>query len=141
MNWVHVLFSFEGRVRRTTFWLAHIGFALATTAIAVVLIALAGGLSVASQHGGSDGAPLIAALATIWLLPLYAVGLWVGLALGVKRCHDRGYPGVMMLITLIPVLGALWALIDLGFIDGTPGPNKYGPSPKALASTPEAAVA
>lgn len=26
---------------------------------------------------------------------------------------------------------SLWFLITLGFLDGTPGPNRYGPSPKA----------
>jgi len=32
---------------------------------------------------------------------------------------------------LIPVIGGLWTLIECGFLDGTPGSNKYGPSPKA----------
>ncbi|MGZ6041841.1 MAG: DUF805 domain-containing protein [Asticcacaulis sp.] len=28
----------------------------------------------------------------------------------------------------------LWLLIDCGILDGTPGPNRYGPSPKGLGA-------
>ena len=35
-------------------------------------------------------------------------------------------------ITLLPV--AAWFLIQLGVLDGTPGPNRFGPSPKGFDS-------
>ena len=31
-----------------------------------------------------------------------------------------------------PLVGAIWTLIEVGFLDGTQGPNKYGPSPKGV---------
>ena len=31
----------------------------------------------------------------------------------------------------------LWILVDCGILDGTPGPNPYGPSPKGLGAQPE----
>jgi len=31
-----------------------------------------------------------------------------------------------MLITLVPIIGAIWLLIELGFLKGTPGPNQFG---------------
>lgn len=35
-------------------------------------------------------------------------------------------------LLIIPI--GLWLLITLGFLDGTPGPNKYGPSPKGAGA-------
>jgi uncharacterized membrane protein YhaH (DUF805 family) len=36
-----------------------------------------------------------------------------------------------VLITLVPVVGWLWALIDNGFVKGTTGPNRFGNPPPA----------
>jgi uncharacterized membrane protein YhaH (DUF805 family) len=38
----------------------------------------------------------------------------------------------MVLIAFIPFVGAIWLLV-LMLIDGTPGSNEYGPSPKEMA--------
>jgi uncharacterized membrane protein YhaH (DUF805 family) len=32
---------------------------------------------------------------------------------------------------------AIWVLIDCGILDGTRGPNRYGPSPKGIGAQPE----
>jgi uncharacterized membrane protein YhaH (DUF805 family) len=89
----------------------------------------AGGI--AAAHAGDPTGAMMA------LLPIYGVVwlifLWPGLALGVKRCHDRDKTGWFLLIGLIPIIGAIWLLVELGFLDGTQGPNKYGPSPKGVA--------
>jgi hypothetical protein len=37
----------------------------------------------------------------------------------------------MVLINLIPIIGWIWAIIELFFLRGTPGPNVYGPDPLA----------
>lgn len=58
--------------------------------------------------------------------------IWMKLAVMVKRWHDRDKSGWWMLIGLVPVIGDLWLLIECGFLDGTPGTNKYGPSPKEM---------
>jgi uncharacterized membrane protein YhaH (DUF805 family) len=34
-----------------------------------------------------------------------------------------------MLIVLIPLVGIIWFLVELGFLPGTPGPNRFGPPP------------
>ena len=60
------------------------------------------------------------------------VALWSGLAVQVKRWHDRDKNGVWVLINLIPIVGSIWALVENGFLDGTQGPNRYGPSPKGI---------
>ena len=28
---------------------------------------------------------------------------------------------------LVPIIGAIWLLIELGFLKGVPGPNWFGP--------------
>ncbi len=56
--------------------------------------------------------------------------------LSIKRCHDRNRSGWFVLVGLIPLLGSLWILIDLGFLPGTRGTNRFGPDP--LATGPDA---
>ena len=45
----------------------------------------------------------------------------------IKRWHDRDKSGWWNLILLIPIVGAIWFLVELGFLKGTPGPNRFGP--------------
>jgi uncharacterized membrane protein YhaH (DUF805 family) len=45
----------------------------------------------------------------------------------IKRFHDRDKSGWWVLITLIPIIGAIWILVELGFLKGTPGLNRFGP--------------
>jgi uncharacterized membrane protein YhaH (DUF805 family) len=66
-------------------------------------------------------------------LPLIAVTLYVAVALGIKRCHDRNRTGWFMLVNFIPLI-CLWPLVELVFLKGTEGPNEYGPDPLAPPS-------
>jgi uncharacterized membrane protein YhaH (DUF805 family) len=67
------------------------------------------------------------------LLALSTLGLIVpNLAVGVRRLHDQNITGWLLLIAIIPWLGAL-VLFILACLDGTPGPNKYGADPKNRA--------
>jgi uncharacterized membrane protein YhaH (DUF805 family) len=54
----------------------------------------------------------------LFLYPTYAVTT--------KRWHDRGKSGWWSLIVLVPIIGELWALIELGFLGGDEGANHYG---------------
>jgi uncharacterized membrane protein YhaH (DUF805 family) len=128
MDITNLLFSFDGRVRRLHYWIASIGAGVVIGVFINVLIGLSGALT-----GHPNPVMLLLAL------PLAGINVWISIALGIKRCHDRDKSGVFLLVGLIPLIGALWLLIDLGFIDGTPGPNKYGPSPKGLGEAPAAA--
>jgi uncharacterized membrane protein YhaH (DUF805 family) len=56
------------------------------------------------------------------------------LACGVRRLHDTGKSGWLMLIGLVPGVGIV--LIVFMAIDGDPDTNKYGPNPKVLESFP-----
>ncbi|TGR16409.1 DUF805 domain-containing protein, partial [Mesorhizobium sp. M8A.F.Ca.ET.197.01.1.1] len=48
-----------------------------------------------------------------------------------KRWHDRNKSGWWTLIGLIPIIGGIWLLIELGILEGTRGANQYGPDPLA----------
>ncbi len=54
---------------------------------------------------------------------------WTSLAVGAKRCHDRGRSGWFQLITLIPLIGSLWLFVELGLLKGKEGENRFGPDP------------
>ena len=61
-----------------------------------------------------------------------------GIAVGIRRLHDIGKSGWMVLIVLIPCIGAFW-LIYLMVQDSSPLDNEYGPSPKPKPVSNEAA--
>ena len=63
-------------------------------------------------------------------LVLYCLGSFIpNLAVQVRRLHDQNKSGWFMLLSLVP-LGGIVLLIFM-FIDGTAGPNRFGPDPKA----------
>ena len=47
----------------------------------------------------------------------------------VKRYHDRGKSGWWYLIQFIPIIGPIWAFVELGFCSGDDGDNDYGDGP------------
>lgn len=131
MNIMSLLFSFQGRVRRLHLWLYMIAIAVISSVIAAVTIGPAVGAAAAS----GDPNALMAAYTSggallywVWVLAM----IWPNLAMEVKRCHDRNRTGWFILIVLIPIIGGIWLLIELFALDGTPGPNRFGPSPKGL---------
>ena len=57
------------------------------------------------------------------------IGLLIpNIAVAVRRLHDIGKSGVWVLISLIPLAGAVW-LIVLLCQDSVEGENEYGPNP------------
>jgi len=133
-----ILFSFEGRIRRSHWWLARIGLGFGFLLLLGIILGLTGGVAAMTGHGDGRGPAAAIAGLVFGLFMLVSVPLliWTEVAITVKRWHDRDKPGVMFLIIFIPLIGGIWTLVECGFLDGTPGPNKYGPSPKGL-TTPE----
>jgi uncharacterized membrane protein YhaH (DUF805 family) len=58
-----------------------------------------------------------------------ALGL-IGIIVQIKGWHDRDKSGWWILINLVPCIGALWTLIECGFLPGTRGDNRFGPNPR-----------
>lgn len=107
MDYRDVLLSFDGRINRSDFWLKGI------LPLFVVLLLITAIDSVIT--GG-----IIALLAQI-------VSIYPSVAIGVKRFHDRNKSGWWVLITLIPVIGGIWYLVECGILKGTEGANDFGP--------------
>ena len=55
--------------------------------------------------------------------------VWVWLAVAAKRWHDRNKSAVWILFVFIPIIGQLWTFVELAFMRGTKGPNRFGPDP------------
>lgn len=56
------------------------------------------------------------------------------LAVGVRRLHDVGKSGWMMLVGLIPFVGGIWLLV-LYCTDSQYGENQWGPNPKGFGNS------
>ena len=110
---------FSGRSRRKEYWY----FVLFNIIVAIVLSLidmLLGTFSSASNIGLLSGIYSLAVL-----IPT--------IALTVRRLHDTDRSGWWILINLVPFIGSIVILI-FALIDGTPGDNRFGPSPKAIVA-------
>ena len=114
MDWNYVFLNFQGRLNRQPFWIATLVLWLVSMGVAFVTSILFGSQSAATTF-------VQAVVALILLIP--------SLAVAVKRYHDRNKSGWWILIVFIPIIGLIWYIVELGFLPGTPGPNRYGPDP------------
>ncbi len=102
--------TFAGRARRKEYWM-FVLFNIIALMILLILDMVIGTYFV--------------------LYGLYCLAIIVpSLAVTVRRLHDLGKSGWWIFISLVPVIGGIWLLV-LTVMDGTPGQNQYGPSPKA----------
>ncbi len=120
MNWYKkVVFQhyadFNGRARRKEYWM----FVLFNMIFAIAALVLDNILGIAME---GNGGPIYFLYALAVLIP--------GLAAAVRRLHDIGKSGWMILIGLIPLIGGIWLIVLLA-TDSNPGDNEYGPNPKA----------
>lgn len=104
--------SFRGRISRSEFLTRYWLPLAAIEAVAMVLDRCTGGYFFAA-----------AILCLCW-------PAWAGVA---KRLHDRDRSGWFQLISLIPLIGWGWLLVETWFIKGTPGPNRFGADPLGQA--------
>ncbi|PIB91512.1 DUF805 domain-containing protein [Caulobacter sp. FWC2] len=143
------LFGFDGRFRRSEYWIASIGLTIVRMVVLLVICGVLGkGLVEASR------------------MPLVRHGLdllflWPAAAITIKRGHDRNRSTLFTSVMLAVLYGAggvitflglsgnqlavgafsllmlpfmLYMFIDYGLIDGTNGDNRYGRSPKATST-------
>ncbi len=128
--------SFEGRINRQKWWLGLIVLVIAEWVIMFVITMFFGAsmpTEVDPNAMGYSASYQLGAVGTIILLIIMIPFIWAGLALSAKRWHDRGKSAWWILIGLIPLIGAIWTLVENGFLKGTEGPNQYGPDPLAGA--------
>ncbi|MDR2926143.1 MAG: DUF805 domain-containing protein [Azoarcus sp.] len=119
--------DFSGRARRKEYWmfvLFNIIFSIAW----VFLLSLAFALfrNPSNDNDEMVMANLVANFAYLFIM------LLPGMAVAVRRLHDTGRSGWMLLVGLIPVIGGIWLFV-LMLLDGQQGENKYGADPKTVA--------
>ena len=143
MSLQFVLFSLGGRLSRPPFWYAFVATAAVVAAAAYLLMQL----SIFSSPLGMLRMPLV-----------YLPAIWIGLALAVKRLHDRDKSaGWLLPFVLLPsllaqvafrmvaessglgtailpaaaaALLALWGFVEIALMPGTEGSNRFGPDPR-----------
>src|SRR5262245_17686499 len=123
----------------------YLTMVISTTLVFILLLLLA--LATIREYG------LEFLLVTIAIIVvLYIPLIWIGLALGAKRLHDRdksawwllvfyALPTILstaadrtedvqfIILHLISFGITVWAFVELGCLRGTIGPNRYGPDP------------
>ncbi len=100
---------FNGRARRTEYWM----FALFNLIIAFVL-------GIVEVILGSPGVVGI----------LYTLAVIIpSIAVSVRRLHDTERSGWCLLISFVPLIGAIVLLVFM-VQDSKPGQNQYGANPK-----------
>ena len=119
MNWylkaLNQYADFNGRARRKEYWMFFL-FNMVFAALASLIDIAAGTANLDSGSGLFQGI-----YSLVVLIP--------GLALAVRRLHDVGKSGWMLLLALIPIIGAIWLLV-LMVTDSKEGTNKWGENPK-----------
>lgn len=108
--------TFSGRARRSEYWY-WVLFVILLSLLATVLDSV---LKLRVVEGSTFG----------WISLIVSLALLIpGIAVTVRRLHDTDRSGWWYLLTFLCGIGAIIVLIFC-IIDGTPGPNKYGESPK-----------
>jgi uncharacterized membrane protein YhaH (DUF805 family) len=152
-NMPRLFFSFHGRAGRAAFWLV----ALTWGVLGLAFDAIWSGTGAAQVPVGGNHFVDAAFAAPLLVMLVSCV------AIAIKRLHDRNKrawwllpfyvaPPVLqaiapldplesaLMVALMVLSGilSLWALVELGCLRGTHGPNRYGPDP-LLAPAPEPA--
>ena len=133
MKFGYKLLGFQGRLRRADYWICMIaiwaGLIVGSGVVSAVQAATIGSARLPNSADGLSGFQIAIVLAVAFAdLALMVAFFWSAIAIQVKRAHDRNQSGWMILLNIIPFFN----LINFGILDGTQGPNRFGPSPKGL---------
>ncbi len=113
MDFKQFYLSADGRVNRKQWWLKLV---LPVFVITLILSFIDGATG---RFDPETGLGLFSGIFTL-------IALVPSILVHIKRFHDRDKSGWWVLIGLIPLIGGIWLLIELGFLKGTPGPNRFG---------------
>ncbi|GIG54072.1 DUF805 domain-containing protein [Demequina activiva] len=123
--------TFEGRARRSEFWFFYLFLSLAGLAGGAIVLVVA--LLTIGLSSAGDGEPSGVAIAIyLVVIALWFLGMLVlylpFLAVWARRLHDMGQTGHWLWLNLVS-LGIVPGI--MAFMDSEPGPNRWGPDPKA----------
>lgn len=115
--------DFSGRARRKEYWM----FFLVNLIISFAIGFVSGFIGGVSQDPTLASALMIPSI-------LYSLAVLIpSIAVGVRRLHDTNRSGWWLLISLVPVIGAI-VLIVFFVQDSQAGSNQYGENPKGMDS-------
>ncbi|MDR2861311.1 MAG: DUF805 domain-containing protein, partial [Syntrophobacterales bacterium] len=117
--------DFSGRARRKEYWmfaLFSVIFAAAWSFLGILVFTFLNG----SNNIAAENIILIMSYLVVFTLP--------GMAVAVRRLHDVGKSGWMLLVSLIPIIGGIWLFV-LMLTNSQPEENRYGPNPKTSLTT------
>jgi uncharacterized membrane protein YhaH (DUF805 family) len=137
--------SFHGRANRQRYWLTALSLvglifvsamvAVMPTAVpllAVVIIPVWVALFVAvfanaarRLHDRNKSA--------WWLLLFYVVPTILGMPAELADGTSEGFQGLAALLALVGLPFSIWGLVEMGFLGGTLGPNRFGDDPLGRA--------
>ena len=139
---INLMFGYDGRVGRLYCFLGFLAF--------VAIVGFLSGIAEDATAGTGDIGRYVA------FVFIVGTGLWMHSAVTIKRLHDRdksagwyliygiapfGFvPGrdlfldrarqeMASILFVLSFVGLIWAIIELGFMRGTDGPNRFGPEP------------
>lgn len=113
MRWL--LFSVSGRLSRRTY------------AWALLFWTLAAGVTVSAAVNAPDGSTALAMSGLGFILVCLA-GAWSIAAMSIKRLHDAGLPGMLVIGLVVPAASFLVLLVIMLWRSDK-GPNRHGPEP------------
>lgn len=117
--------KFEGRMRRQNYWLSQLLFAPVITIAIVVIISL----FTDGYYETEEEAEVAMSLTAFFLVIMALYFMLVGLGMQIRRLHDIGKSGWMVLLNLIVGIGSL-ILFVMYCTDSQRGTNQWGPNPK-----------
>ena len=114
--------EFSGRSRRKEYWMFVLLQMLILIPVAFLAILMGGPVKDPANPFGST--------AMLIVLGVYFLVFFIpGLAVQVRRFHDQDKSGWFILLGFIPYVGSLILLVFM-CLEGTRGPNRFGPDPK-----------
>ena len=148
------LLNFRGRAVRLRYWV--------TSLVALLMIVLAFLLTIWSTRF-TPITPLNTSIfltLAVLAFAIFVLMIWLFVSVLVRRLHDRNWSGwwaiPVLLASLVPnlldrvedvrlevelplltvlAIISLWSLVELGFLRGTAGENRFGPDPLAPAES------
>ncbi len=139
-KWMYL--SLQGRATRSNWWLwGVVGLIIANMVLGTIAYFIDAALGL--QFGMLPIGPLTILASVVLIYP--------GICVSGKRWHDRNKsawwillvyapmiaqyvflaiaPDIASIISIIFLIGAIWTLVECGFLRGTVGENRFGPDP------------
>ena len=137
MDWKWLYTSFDGRISRKQFWIGAIVLAVISIVVSFGVASIMGvSLFGMAMMSGDVESMLAQSTQLAWInLIIYLIFCWPGYALAVKRRHDRGATGILVLISIgLGVLTYLLQGFGLGYDVTDMGNGVMVPMPSMISS-------